>query len=141
MDDNFEYKYKKYKCKYITKKNLYGGAKDKNDENKERKHGDKEYVFKVKCVQVFQDDENYKFDGKICRTPPIRMRFYDKEVGWALIIKSLLRFVNKSLHMKFIKNVVIKMGKEKPISLEGSQLVGKVDLSKEPEYEEIIINF
>jgi len=132
---NFEQKYKKYKYKYVQAKKTQDGGK-KDSEEKEQNTG--EFSFKVKCVHVKQSNDTHKFEGKMCKTPAIRMRFKYSEVSWALIVKSLLRFVNKSLRIKFVKKVNAKIGKDK-ISLEGDNLKDKVDLSQDKEYDEIEI--
>ena len=143
---DFEHKYNKYKSKYLQlkgllstyegsgflKKNMSGGAiKDNKDDDN---------TLKVKCVEVYQDDEEHKFKGIMCKTPPIKIKFKTDEVKTAFLVKSLLRLVNKSLRIKFVKKVEIIEGK-KTKEYKGDELSDNIKISEQKVIDKIIIKF
>jgi len=138
---NINYYQEEYK-KYM--KTQHGGAEESSeseDEKPKRDRGD--FIFQIKSIDIVQDEEEHKFKGIITKSPPIKIRFHEKEVPWAKVIKAAMGFVNKNLRMKFIKKVTIKgkktekfdeMDEDKRLKIEGT-----VDLSSESIYEEIKI--
>jgi len=142
---DFEHKYNKYKSKYLQlktllstyegsgflKKNMSGGSKKEKENNN---------TLKVKCVEVYQDDEEHKFKGIMCKTPPIKIRFKTDEIKTAFLVKSLLRLVNKSLRIKFVKKVEIIEGK-KTKEYTGDKLSDNIKISEQGVIDKIIIKF
>ena len=142
---DFEYKYNKYKSRYLQlkallstykgsgflKKNMSGGAKEKKED---------ENTLKIKCVEVYQDDDEHKFRGIMCKTPPIGIRFKTDEIKTAFLVKSLLRLVNKSLRIKFVKKVEITENK-KTKYYEGDKLDNLIKISERGVIDKIIIRF
>ena len=148
MDQNFEYKYKKYKSKYLQSiANQDGGAKSKDDKKSTKKSSKKpnltdeaqrsEHIFRVGCIKVEQKGD-VTFNGNLCKEPAFRIRFRESEVKWVTIIKSLMRFVSKNLRMKDIKEVRLVKGK-KTDKIKGDKIEGSLDLTKEPVYDEVKI--
>lgn len=149
---NHEYKYNKYKSKYLKLKSLVGdinipldkkyslkgGAK--KDTHKKNNDNDKENnnILKVNCIEVVQEDENESFKGSMCKTPSIKIRFHSSDVSLAFIVKSMLRLINKSLRIKNVKSVEIKHGDKKD-SYKGDNLSKMIDLKKINSFDSVII--
>lgn len=140
---DYEKKYLKYKDKYLNEKqkgdNQKGGRdNDIKSEKSEKIDKDAGYIFNIKCIKVDKKDDVTHFTSTLCKTPAFKIKFHTKEVPWAKVIKSLLRFSNKSLRMKDIKEVVILEGKNKT-SFTGDKIEGNLDLSNEVSYDEAFI--
>ena len=124
---DFEYKYNKYKSKYLKLKgllstyessgflnqNMEGGSKNK------KKYGD--HIFSVNCVEVIQDKKDNKFKGIMCKTPPIKINFDKDTVKLNVLTKSLVRLINKRIPMKYVTEVIIKQ-QDKHFKVDGDKL-------------------
>ena len=142
----YQKEYKKYREEYLRKKQS-GGADESTDESvdsdtksdtegKRRERG--KFIVQIKSIHVEQNEKEHKFKGVMTKTPPIKMSFHEKEIKMATLVKAALRFVNKNMRMKFVKEVEISKGKNKD-KMKGDKLEGTVDLEDEPVYDEIKI--
>ena len=147
---DFEYKYKKYKNKYLMSiTDQAGGAKEKKGGKKpaKKEHSDEshdsgngngsEHIFRVGCIDVEQKGD-VTFKGSLCKEPEFRIRFRESDVKWVTIIKSLMRFVSKNLRMKDVKEVHLVKGK-KTDKIKGDKIEGTIDLTTEPVYDQVKI--
>lgn len=129
------YKYQKYKTKYESLLNQKGGSNE--NDSKHRQKG--EYLVTVKCVQVVQKNKTHSYDGRICKSPPIKMNFHEQNLKLSAIVKAYLRFVNKKMMMKYVTDVEIKQNK-KSKKVKGDKLGEEtIDIGKNNEIEEIVI--
>lgn len=121
------HKYDKYKNKYLKLKQQLqdGGAKKDTAEKKDKGES---FILEVKSISVKQSGE-YKYSAVMQRDPAFRVRFHYKTVTKAKVVQSLLRFVNRNLRMKFVKDVTFVMGKNKD-KFAGDKIEGDMDLSK-----------
>ena len=110
---------------------------NENSENNDRRERGR-FLVQIKTIHVEQDEEEHKFKGVITKSPPIKMRFHEQEIKMATLVKAALRFVNKNMRMKFIKEVQVTQGKKKD-KMKGDKIDGTVDLNDEPVYDEIKI--
>ena len=146
--DKWEHKYLKYKLKYQElKKETFqaGGASKKNDKKEkpkknveekpqERKDDDRPSVY-IKCVNVVQKKEDLHFEGKVCKTPPLRIRV-SEDANLARIVKVALRFVSKRSRMSDVQKVEIVQGKKKQ-TVAGDKLDQPIDLANLGEIDEM----
>ena len=137
LNTYYQEEYKKYV------KTQQGGAESSESDDNKPKMDRGDFIFQIKSIDIVQDEEEHKFKGIITKSPPIKIRFHEKEVPWAKVIKAAMGFVNKNLRMKFIKKVTIKGKKTEKFDKMGDddriKIEGTVDLSSEPVYEEIKI--
>jgi len=96
------------------------------------------HILHVKCVIVEQKSDESKFTGSMCKDPPLKIRFHEENVPMVKVVKSLLRFVNKSFRMKDVKEVQITQAGKKT-KVKGDKIEGSVDLSGETLYDEVKI--
>lgn len=152
--DHWEHKYYKYKLKYQQLLELansqQGGAGDKKEDDKpkkaakadkpkadkgEKKEDDRPSM-RVGCVNIVQEKEDLHFEGRICKTPAIRVKVSDADVKIAKVVKILLRFVNKRLRMSDVKSVEVVKGKKKT-EYAGDKLDATINVEKMAEIDEV----
>lgn len=118
---------------------LSGGGKKKRDSDGE---GSVEEVsansIQVGCVNITQSREGFNFDGKICKTPKIRVNLREAEVPLSAIVKILIQYVNKRLRMANVESVEMVKGKKKT-KYDGDKLGDKVQISTMDDLDEVNI--
>jgi hypothetical protein len=119
-----------------VKQTFKKGDKKKGDKVAQQSKG--EFVLNVGQISVDQKNDKVVFNGSMSKVPAFRIRFHNKEVKLAKVVKSLLRFINKNLRMKDVKSVVLVSGKKKE-KLNGDKLDSVLDLSKELSYDEVTV--
>jgi hypothetical protein len=93
---------------------MSGGARSEDsDSDSTVTVGDASRIVKVNCINVLQKKNDLKFEGRICKTPAITLKFKQENVKLANVVKSLLHFVNKRLRMADVDSVEIVKGKKK----------------------------
>lgn len=111
-----------------------------SEQRERRSLRDAPFALSVKCLEVTQKkkDDGLKIDyhAKVCKDPPIHMRFFDKEVKYALLVKGAIRYLNDRLRMKDVKEATIVVGKKKT-KLSGDKLGDMVDIEALGEVDEI----
>lgn len=112
-------------------------SKDESRGERKEKTEAKYHVL-IGSVSIEQKTSEMKMKTEVTRTPALRLRMHNPEEMWARIVKSVMRYINKSLSMKFVEKVVAKSGKEEKV-LNGDDLSGMVDVTKSPSYDSIHI--
>ena len=120
---------------------LSGGGKKKVDPDSEAEGNVEEvsaYSIQVGCVNITQSREGFNFDGKICKTPKIRVNLREDEVPLSAVVKILIQYVNKRLRMANVESVEIVKGKKKT-KYDGDKLGDKVKISAIDDLDEVNI--
>ncbi len=118
---------------------LGGGARrEDSDESDSVSVGDASKIVKVNCINVVQKKEGLAFEGRICKTPAITLRFKQENIKLANVVKSLLHFVNKRLRMADVDSVEIVKGKKK-VTHNGTELGKDVNMSDFDDVSEVNI--
>jgi hypothetical protein len=131
-------KYRKYKSKYLSLKNnkMVGGKKESENSDAPADKGEFKFVMHVSKAHVKQDGKELKYEAQVTKVPPIRLHFRTETIKLAMIVKRLLRFINKRLRMTDVTEVHLKMGKDTK-KYKGDKLDEDIDVSKEPKVDEI----
>jgi len=120
---------------------LSGGGKKKKDEDSDS-DGHVEEVsansIQVGCVNITQSRDGFNFDGKICKTPKIRVNLKEPEAPLSAIVKILIQYVNKRLRMSNVVSVEMVKGKKKT-QYDGDKLGDKVKISTMDDLDEVNI--
>lgn len=120
---------------------LSGGGKKKvstdSDEDVTVEEVDSKSI-QVGCVNITQKRDGFNFDGRICKTPKIRIKLRENEVPLTKVVKVLLRYVNKRLRMSNIESVEMIKGKKKT-KYDGDKLSEKVSISDMGDLDEVNI--
>lgn len=141
---NYEYKYNKYKSKYLKLKaymdtiTQQNGGGDKNDKKDKKLDNKDEYTVQVDCIEIYRDDQDRKSKEILCKTPPIKIRFHTPQIKIAFLIKSLMRLINKNHNIRFVKSVEIIENKDKKI-YDGDKLGEDIDLTQKNSFKSVTI--
>lgn len=117
-----------------------GGARreDSDASDSDVSVDDASKVVRVNCINVVQKKDDLKFEGRICKTPAITLRFKQENIKLANVVKSLLHFVNKRLRMADVDSIEIVKGKKK-VTHDGKDLGKDVNMSDFDDVSEVNI--